>query len=328
MKTVYLIGNGFDLNLGLKSSYNDFYGFYKIQESDSYPVKNFKDNISNNIDKWSDLELALGEYTKEINSLDELDDIHENIVEELAEYLTLAQKKFTKEKISSINNEKFIEDLFHPEKFLLVRDAISLRKFFGGKDRRHNFYSIVNFNYTHTAEHILGLNNISNRNSNLKIEKKEDVGLHRLDSIFHVHGTIDSDMVIGVDNAEQIINKELSNNIDATNHLIKRDCNLVMRHGIESDCEKLISEADLICIFGSSIGETDQLWWDLIAEQLKERNCRLIVFEYLPSINKRRSQLLERRRRALLKKFIAPEELEAVSKRVYFSFNSEMFFLN
>ena len=64
---MYLIGNGFDLNLGLKSSYNDFYGFYKIQESDSYPVKNFKDNISNNIDKWSDLELALGEYTKEIN---------------------------------------------------------------------------------------------------------------------------------------------------------------------------------------------------------------------------------------------------------------------
>ena len=28
MKVVYLIGNGFDLNLGLKTSYSDFYTYY------------------------------------------------------------------------------------------------------------------------------------------------------------------------------------------------------------------------------------------------------------------------------------------------------------
>ena len=69
---MYLIGNGFDLNLGLRSSYKDFYDYYKSQENDSSVIKGFKSNISNILDKWSDLELALGEYTKAITSIDEL----------------------------------------------------------------------------------------------------------------------------------------------------------------------------------------------------------------------------------------------------------------
>ena len=42
MKIVYLIGNGFDLNLGLKTSYRDFYKKYIKQKSNSEIVENFK----------------------------------------------------------------------------------------------------------------------------------------------------------------------------------------------------------------------------------------------------------------------------------------------
>lgn len=33
MNIVYIVGNGFDRNLGLKTSYQDFYKFYKAQVS-------------------------------------------------------------------------------------------------------------------------------------------------------------------------------------------------------------------------------------------------------------------------------------------------------
>ncbi|WP_241773580.1 bacteriophage abortive infection AbiH family protein [Pseudoalteromonas undina] len=324
---MYLIGNGFDLNLGLRSSYKDFYNHYKSHENDSSVIKSFKSNISKDLDKWSDLEMALGEYTKAITSIDELDEIHGSIVDELADYLDKAQDEFIQNKLDSVNADKFLDDLFKPEKFLLYRDANALRHFYAVGDRSANIYNIINFNYTHTLELIIGLENKLNRNQGLSIERVGNSS-HSLNSIFHVHGTIDSDMVLGVDSNEQIFNEELSKNIDATNQLIKRECNLVMRHGIEADSEKLISIADLICIFGSSMGKTDQIWWDLISNQLQSRNCRLIIFEYLPGVNQRRSQLLERRRQEVLRRLSSAEEFDTISKRVYFSFNSEIFSLN
>lgn len=325
---MYLIGNGFDLNLGLRSSYKDFYDYYKSQKNDSSVIKDFKSNISNNLDKWSDLELALGEYTKAITSIDELDEIHGSIVDELAGYLDKAQSEFIQNKLENVNVDKFLDDLFRPEKFLLYRDANALKHFYTAGDRRANSYNVINFNYTHTLELIIGLEEKSNRNQGISVKRGDANHSHNLNSIFHVHGTINSDMVLGVDSNEQIFNEELSKNIDVTNQLIKRECNLVMRHGIEADSERLISGADLICIFGSSMGKTDQLWWDLISAQLQSRNCRLVIFEYLPGINQRRSQLLERRRQDVLRKLSSAEEFDAISKRVYFSFNSEMFSLN
>ena len=46
MQILYIIGNGFDLNLGLETSYNHFYNYYKAVESDNINVQKLKKNIS------------------------------------------------------------------------------------------------------------------------------------------------------------------------------------------------------------------------------------------------------------------------------------------
>ena len=63
MNITFLIGNGFDLNLGLKTDYKSFYSYYKMRS---------KSNIAKSIDSeyelWSDLEKGLGEYTARLKT--------------------------------------------------------------------------------------------------------------------------------------------------------------------------------------------------------------------------------------------------------------------
>lgn len=45
MNITYLIGNGFDLNLGLKTRYRDFYDYYVKQPSNDDLIKKFKNDL-------------------------------------------------------------------------------------------------------------------------------------------------------------------------------------------------------------------------------------------------------------------------------------------
>lgn len=328
MNVVYLIGNGFDLNLGLKTSYNDFYNFYTKKKSSSSIVQKFKSSISSDLTKWADLELELGNYTKSIENLDALDEIHADIVDELADYLDEIQINFSRNKVTEDKKSNFLQDLFHPEKFLRNRDQISLNNFFSGKSTDSNIFSIISFNYTHTIEHILGIKEQRNNYKGLDIQEKYERSLNKLFFIHHVHGSLASNMVLGVNDSEQIANSKLKDDIDVKNQLVKRDCNLVMKHGVEIDCTHRLTHADLICIFGSSIGQTDQIWWDLIETQLLKRDCRLIIFDRVPNMSLRRSHLFNRREREVLEKFIKSEDIENISSKVYFAFNSEIFRMN
>lgn len=66
MNILYLIGNGFDLNLGLNTRYSDFYRNYVKDASSDKDIKKLKETITSSIDDWSDMEMALGNFTKDI----------------------------------------------------------------------------------------------------------------------------------------------------------------------------------------------------------------------------------------------------------------------
>ena len=68
MKITFLIGNGFDIGIGLKSKFSDFYPKY-LEESKNkeYIFKEFAEEINNNKEEWSYFEKKLGEYTEHFN---------------------------------------------------------------------------------------------------------------------------------------------------------------------------------------------------------------------------------------------------------------------
>jgi len=87
MNIVYLIGNGFDLNLGLQTKYQHFYDYYLTHSegNDSPHIKDLKDHIKNNRENWSDLEFALGDYLRMINT-DDAVTLHDHLVDHLSKH--------------------------------------------------------------------------------------------------------------------------------------------------------------------------------------------------------------------------------------------------
>ena len=67
IKRVVVIGNGFDLNLGLQTSYADFIGSQYFGGLSEYSELNKYLSNRLNIVKWIDLELALVDYVNESN---------------------------------------------------------------------------------------------------------------------------------------------------------------------------------------------------------------------------------------------------------------------
>lgn len=88
MKIVYLIGNGLDVKLKLKTRYEDFYkNAYKIQDGDPNDVKSLKYAIESDITNWADLEKKLGEYSTQVKSEDAYLNLFKDIRSKLVTYI-------------------------------------------------------------------------------------------------------------------------------------------------------------------------------------------------------------------------------------------------
>ncbi len=65
MNVLYIIGNGLDISLGMKTDYQSFYDYYSALETKDADINNLKANIeAGRYQTWADLEAGLGDYTK------------------------------------------------------------------------------------------------------------------------------------------------------------------------------------------------------------------------------------------------------------------------
>ncbi len=87
----FLVGNGFDINLGLKTLYTDFYPYYLSKERNDI----ISEDIANNYKRLSDMELALGAILANINpnQVSNFLDCKAVLESDLADYLRKEQEK-------------------------------------------------------------------------------------------------------------------------------------------------------------------------------------------------------------------------------------------
>jgi hypothetical protein len=321
MQILYIIGNGFDLSLGLKTSYKDFYDHYKSLESQSSYVNKLKKNISNNYKNWSDLELALGQYTNELNSLEDFDEVFEDIGDNLASYLSNEENTLD---ISKFDNAKFFDHLTKPENSLLPADRNKINLYKAKFSNNQWDINIITFNYTRTLEKIIG----KNQDSRIGVQANRNaIVLRRVE---HIHGYTDKSMVMGVNDLSQVKNKSFHGNQDILEALIKVKCNEAIRLGIDDFFKSKIQSASLICIFGSSIGDTDNIWWELIGKRLKAE-IPIILFtkgeEVIdPRIGYKNNRTERKMRNYFLKKTNLSEEIiPRIENNVFVGLDTPMF---
>jgi len=292
----FFIGNGFDINIGLKTKYSDFLDYYL----DSKKLENFKDKnlsdekilkkehiesfkkyVKDNKDFWwSKGELALGKYTSELSEGEgkRFLNCQRDFANELSKYLQSQEKnidyKLNKEIIiKSFNNLSNIRELF-PYK---IKQQLSevYNKFID----ENYFYNFVSFNYTSTIKNCIELLETKTINTrSFQFSTRSEY----IDNIYNIHGDFNN-MILGVNDESQITNIKVfncENGKEYIDGLIKENTIQGTYSNIEEEVGNLIKGSKIIFIYGMSIGETDKRWWERIIRWLKDDEMnQLIIYK-------------------------------------------------
>ncbi len=153
MNIVYIIGNGFDLNIGMKTSNKDFYKYYKSIHSESSLVNKLKKDISSNYETWSDLESGIGNYTEKIESIEDFDELFDNLRDELSNYIKRQEEEFD---FTDLYTGDISKSLAYPENFLPIADTNSFGALRSKWNNSNWKIDIITLNYSRSLEKILG----------------------------------------------------------------------------------------------------------------------------------------------------------------------------
>lgn len=314
MNILYIIGNGFDMNLGLKTGYQDFYDYYIAQKSTSEAVSRLKDYLKKErYHIWADLEMGMGQYTTQVGSVKEFEDVCHDLSFSLRKYLKDVQTSFTAQ---PSDTHRLYEYLSTPQSGLLEGNVRALNSFLS--DGSSIIINVISFNYTDTFERL----------SAYKGKAVNMDGIGSLRSVRHIHLSLkDTDVILGVNDESQIANKDFIVP-EVFDLVVKPHINQQLGTLVDNECRSLIRDADLICLFGVSIGDTDKCWWQEIGNNMLGTKKRLVYYVYDSDAPQFNNQLIGKRRdnlMRLLQQCNLPLEDKNVLNRVFVGYRTNFF---
>ena len=269
MRILFVLGNGFDISIGLHTGYQDFYDYYLKQPSGDAVVEHLKNYLKTaRYTMWADLEMGLGAYTAQVESIDQMKLIYNDLGDKLRDYLRKEEDSFS---ISDPIINTIRSGLIEPQATLPqgMQDAINAFR----RNQGQFIIDVISFNYTNTLEKIL--QHFQEIQSMIQLN---DYTFLR--SVKHIHMRLeDDDVIMGVNDESQILNQDLLND-ELRGLLIKPFINQELQNLTDTECVSLIQGADLIYLFGVSIGETDLMWWQTIGNRFKKSDARIVYFAY------------------------------------------------
>lgn len=288
MKITFLIGNGFDVSVGIESSYSKFYDWYCKRTSILKYINEFKENIQNDMKQdipddektWADFEVGLGKYTAKFtpDRVSQFLDCYEDAQSDIVQYLKEQEAKCDVNAISEDALSAFADTILNFYQELPDLERIPVDAVCNNITNESRDISFVSFNYTGILEKILKrlptvLKKWKNGSTEYVCKVNPDV--------IHVHGTISEFPIIGVDVETQIINKELLATPQFREIMIKAECVNALGRLWHRQAEERISQSRIVCVFGMSLGETDAKWWRKLAQWVKaDGNRHIIIYWY------------------------------------------------
>ena len=287
MNITFMIGNGFDVGVGMQSKFKDFFPVYKAKSLNKEDrIKKLSEEIEEDYETWADFEVALGKYTLKFTKetkkdfLDQLKDFEIEFIE----YLKLQEQRlaFKPENIISNHMTDALRG-YYDEGKLAVESRNMMTSLYSGHASEEHRYNFISFNYTETLEKCLqtipqGV-----------VSKRKHNGTERIDKIgkiIHVHGKKDLHPIIGVNDVSQIQNKELAEDERFARYVVKPSLNKYLRLANDSATTDIINQSKIICIYGMSLGATDKKWWSYILSWLNNGSDRqLVIFDYDKTYN-------------------------------------------
>lgn len=247
-KTLYIIGNGFDLHHGISSKYTDFQqwllsnGYSSFEEQLEFIFQRTRD-----IDLWSDFERALGAYDcdslyHEFADMIEMDYDHAMRCAAQKEDATISIIGDTLEDICPIF-AKWVETI----------DIKGIEK----KLNLHTESSYITFNYTKTLENIYGVPK---------------------NNILHIHGCAsnDEDIIVGhgnivapnsvYDEGDWLFEENGKEQIVEAMNKLAKDVKAIMNKHM--DFFKSLSNIQHVIVYGHSLSDIDRPYFELVKSSI------------------------------------------------------------
>lgn len=261
MNITFLIGNGFDVGIGMKSRFRDFFPVYQ-ENSQNKPenIKRLAQEIGDDYDTWADFKRALGEYTLKFTKDTKKDFLNQirDFEIDFIKYLKENEKTLDfgdAEEIAKVMKNALIN--YYSLKNLAPVSNETISNVYSVYANQVRTYNFINFNYTSTLEKCL--NTVAE-----KIVRKRKYGaneiIDKLGEIVHVHGSCDLYPIIGLNDKKQIANEELAKDANFAKCIIKPSINELLRQSYDKNAMSIINQSKIICIYGMSLGETDKVW--------------------------------------------------------------------
>ncbi|MBO4308590.1 MAG: hypothetical protein J5885_02045 [Clostridia bacterium] len=279
MEITFLLGNGLDLNCGCKSSYKDIYEYYIQQPSNNEWIKRLKKEIST----WGDFEMEMAKFVSTCQSEQEAINCIRDFKRQMDRHLQFENNRMENEikedEKTEFLNQSIIEEIersiknFYSSCIPNVSNEIERRM-----RNAPVYYNFISFNYTTFLDQLII--RIAKELSNQKNKSISKDMYCRLPTLIHIHGTLGGNELVGIDNKEQF--GEITYNHEALEkNFIKPLLNFVIDLQRFTDATDAIKNADIICVFGMSLGDSDLTWRTKIIEWLQKNEFHhLFLYDY------------------------------------------------
>lgn len=333
MNITFLIGNGFDINIGLNTRYSDFYPYFIDRASKDNLIRKWlsKDELL-----WADLEEQLGQNLEKVveSEKEKFYDDKFELDQMLLEYLGQEQEKLVTKNLEEAIAEEFARSLSMLYDNLSEVGRNSIATTCEIYSQEEFYYCFISFNYTNILDQIINIT----RELKATITIPRSNGVRKsvsLGNVIHIHGTIDEEMILGVNDIDQINNVFLKADAEFLDTFIKKRMNDNMGQRKTQYAKNLIDRSHIICIFGMSIGNTDKMWWEEILSWLKgsEYNKLVIFFKGNEEKLKRKNPSVLIRINNMIKKNllqkggadIESSSIEEIKEKIFISYNTNIF---
>lgn len=226
-KTVLVIGNGFDKDAGLPSAYKEYMGSSYFQNIKNSNLAMYLQNCLKSQERWIDIEMELFKYSYSMffhqtnGKMSPLSHDKNNLIESLrGEYLELCNS--LKSYLKEISNKGLLQ----------LKEKNSLRLLSEELKEDQKTY-VLTFNYTNTLENIA-----------------EKYFCKRKMFINHIHGSLETEIIFGVEDSADISKEHVFLYKSYRNHENVRGLPFIF------------DNAERFVFFGYSLGQTDHSYFD------------------------------------------------------------------
>ena len=288
MTITYLIGNGFDLALELKTDYKSFIDRYLDKKDVPSEVEWLRSEMRKQPNRWSDAEIAFGKlkFSEHGKPIDVYNKCYDDFSDAFNAYLVERNKLF---EIPELDRRKVAEGFVR--RILCVHEYMSpqCRQFYLDSMRNQSVnLNFITFNYTNTLERILDFHADKPNDFEIRLSGEMTIKVH-VKNVCHVHGTLDDAYVFGIDSPSQIEDTEVRRYCERNGGMLKARADEKLGLLNRNRGMNLINQSNRIVTYGLSFGESDTSWWQTLFTVVASTRIQMIMCPFRTDLPERLS---------------------------------------